>query len=182
VRYPWRRIAAWLVDWACILGWVAVTAAVGVPLYLAGIISPAGTVALNVVGAIVIVLPVVIALALFESSRRAATPGKRVLGLRVCAHDARPAFLRALGRNALKIGLPWLIGHAAVFALVTQNAPGRMPAWVWIYPALAYVIPIAWIVSLFLPSGRTAYDIVTRTTVELTPSGQATLADSSASS
>ncbi len=28
-----------LVDWLCILGWVAVTVAVGVPLYIAGVTS-----------------------------------------------------------------------------------------------------------------------------------------------
>ncbi|MGO2035095.1 MAG: hypothetical protein ACTH2U_01360 [Brevibacterium sp.] len=42
MRLGMRRIAAWLVDWLCILIWVAITAAVGVPLYLNGITSPAG--------------------------------------------------------------------------------------------------------------------------------------------
>ena len=159
MRMPWRRIAAWLIDWLCILGWVAVTAAVGVPLYLAGVIAPSGLLLLNVIGAVVIVVPVVIAASLLESSRRAATPGKRALHLRVGSHGVRPSLPRALARNALKLGVPWLIGHAAAFAISTQSASGSgvAPA-TWVLTGFAYVLPIAYVVSLFLPSGRTPYD------------------------
>jgi uncharacterized RDD family membrane protein YckC len=164
MRLPWRRIAAWAIDWLCIIGWVAVTAAVGVPLYLAGVIAPVGQLTLNVVGALVVVVPVVVGAALFERTR-GGTPGKRVLRLRVESGGAQPSFVQALGRNALKIGVPWLIGHAAVFALVSTAAEATVPVPVWILTVLAYVIPLVYLVTLFLPPGRTPYDSAVRTIV-----------------
>jgi uncharacterized RDD family membrane protein YckC len=163
---PWRRIAAWLIDWLCILGWVAATAAVGVPLYLTGVIAPSGLLLLNVIGAVVIVVPVVIGASLFESAGRAATPGKRALRLRVESRGVRPSFPRAIARNALKLGVPWLIGHSAAFAISTQSASGSgVTAATWALTAFAYVVPIAYVISLFLPHGRTPYDLVARTEV-----------------
>ncbi|WP_136709104.1 RDD family protein [Agromyces sp. H66] len=162
-----RRISAWLIDWACILGWVALTAAIGVPLYLAGVTSPMGVGTLNVISALVVVVPVVVGAAWFESRPRSATPGKRVLGLEVRTDAGRPRFPLALLRNALKIGVPWLIGHAAVFAITTSSADGGSVAvGVWVLVAAAYVIPIVWIVSLFVAGGRTPYDRLSGTTVE----------------
>lgn len=169
-----RRLVAWLIDWVCILGWVGLTAAVGVPLYLAGVIAPTGLVALNVIGALVVVIPTVVGAAWFESRERAATPGKRVLGLEVRTDAGRPRFRVALVRNALKIGVPWLIGHAAVFAIVTSSADaGAVPAGVWVLTGAAYVIPVVWVVSLFVAGGRTPYDRVSATTVvhPATPAG-----------
>lgn len=166
MRVGRRRVLAWLIDWACILAWVAVTAAIGVPLYLAGVIAPVGVLELNLVGACIMVMPVVIAAACFESRSVAATPGKRALGLRVLATSGRPRFLVALVRNLLKVGLPWLIGHAAVFAIVTSSAASdTVPAGVWMLTAAAYLIPVIWIVSLFVPGGRTPYDRITSTSV-----------------
>ena len=161
-----RRIVAWLIDWACILAWVAVTAAIGVPLYLAGIIAPAGLLTLNAIGALVVVIPVVLGAAWFESRPVAATPGKRALGLFVQTGAGRPPFRVALARNALKIGMPWLIGHAAVFAIVTSSATTEtVPVGVWVLTGAAYVIPLVWVVSLFVAGGRTPYDRITGTEV-----------------
>jgi hypothetical protein len=42
MRVAVRPIADWLIDWACILGWVAITLAIGLPLSSAGIIRPCG--------------------------------------------------------------------------------------------------------------------------------------------
>ena len=152
-RHPWRRLAAWIIDCLCALGWAAVTAAVGVPLLLAGVIRPSGLVLLNVIGAVVVVVPVTVGLAVLES-RTGATWGKRALGLRVEAPGGTLSFGRALARNALKVALPWLIGHAAVFAVVTS--PSSAGAVVLLL--LAYVLPVTWIVTLFVPPGRTPYD------------------------
>jgi uncharacterized RDD family membrane protein YckC len=164
VRLPWRRIAAWAVDWLCIVGWVAVTAAVGVPLYLAGIIAPTGQLMLNVIGALVVIVPVVLGAALFDRAG-SGTPGKRALRLRVESRGRRPSFGQTFARNALKIGIPWLVGHAAVFALVSTAEDAGVPAPVWIVTVVAYVIPLAYLVSLFLPGGRTPYDAAARTVV-----------------
>ena len=63
MKLPMRRSMAWCIDWACILGWVTATAAVGIPLYTSGLIHFSGSVLQNVVGAAMIVAPVVIAAA-----------------------------------------------------------------------------------------------------------------------
>ncbi len=161
-----RRILAWLIDWACILGWVAVTAAVGVPLYLAGVIAHTGVLTLNVIGAVVVVVPVVLAAAWFESRPNPATPGKRVLGLGVHGATGRPRFGQTLTRNALKIGLPWLVGHAAVIAIInTDTSPGGPPISVWTLLVAAYLLPLTWVASLFVGTGRTPYDRASGTTV-----------------
>ncbi|GAA2748511.1 hypothetical protein GCM10009869_00540 [Amnibacterium kyonggiense] len=161
-----RRIAAWLIDWLCISVWVGATAAVGVPLYLAGVLRPGGVLALNAIAAMVIVLPVVIAAAEFESRRSAATPGKRILRLRVSGPTGRPTYAQGLLRNALKVGVPWLLGHAAVYAIVLESSD-RMPTppWVWALTGAAYALPIVYLVTLFIGSGLTPYDRVARTQV-----------------
>jgi uncharacterized RDD family membrane protein YckC len=160
VRHPWRRIAAWAVDCLAIAAWVGVTLLVGVPLYLAGLLRPSGFVLLNVVGALVVVIPVVLALAVLEH-RLGATIGKRVLKLTVRREGRRPSFGRALVRNLLKVALPWLIGHAAVFAVSTDPTPLTSAAL-----ALAYVLPLVYVVSLVVGRGRTPYDAVVGTVVE----------------
>lgn len=162
----WRRIAAWLIDCVCILGWAAVTALVGVPLYLAGVIRPTSAIVLNIVGALVIIVPVVIAAAVLESRRAAATPGKRVLRLRVSGGRSVPSFGRALLRNALKIGLPWLVGHAAVFALTSSRSTGGPTgAAADVSLLVAYILPIAYVICLFVGRGLTPYDRLSRTRV-----------------
>jgi uncharacterized RDD family membrane protein YckC len=167
-RAALRRIAAFLIDWLCILGWVAVTAAVGVPLYLAGVTRGLDPVALNIVATVILVIPVVVAAAVFESRRRAATPGKRVLHVEVRHGSRAPGFGRALLRNILKIGVPWIIGHAAVFVLATAGLAGTpTPAIGYVLLVAAYVLPIAYLVSLFAGSGRALYDRVAGTRVTL---------------
>ncbi|WP_132047406.1 RDD family protein [Curtobacterium sp. PhB136] len=158
MRLGGSRLLAWLVDWACVLGWVALTAAVGVPLYLAHVIRPTNVVVLNVVGALVIVMPVVLALAWCESRREAATVGKRVMKLVVRANARSPRLTVAIARNTLKIGVPWLIGHAAVFTIVRASGDDGVPVGVWALTVCAYVLPLAWIFSLFVGRGRTPYD------------------------
>ena len=166
MRVALGRIAAWLIDWACILGWVAITLAIGLPLHFAGIIRLNDIVAQNVVAAIVVVVPVVLFAAAFESRGRAATPGKRALHLQVRSESITPRIGRALARNALKIGLPWLIGHVTVFAILFSTTGGRSPlAGIWILIVVAYALPLVYIVSLFVGDGRTLYDRLTRTRV-----------------
>jgi uncharacterized RDD family membrane protein YckC len=165
-RLPWRRLTAWLIDWLVILVWVAVTAAIGIPLYAAGITRPTDPLALNVVSALVAVVPVVIGLAWTEASRRQASPGKRLRHLRVVDAETgrRVTFGRTLIRNVLKVGLPWTIGHAAVVAIV-EGAHGSMAGSVWVLTALAYVLPLAYVASLFTRDGRTPYDRAARARV-----------------
>lgn len=123
----------------------------------------------NVIASNVIVLPVTIALAKMESGPRAATIGKRVRGLRVVGADGSAAsFGQTLLRNGLKVALPWTLGHWVAFKL-SQNSGGSVPPPMWLATALAYVLPLAYLVSLFLAQGHTPYDRVSRTVVGQLP-------------
>ena len=149
-----------MLDWLVILAWVGVTAAIGVPLYAAGVTAPIGPLALNVVSALVVVVPVVIGLAWAEAGGRQASPGKRWRRLSVVdsATEGRVTLGRALWRNLLKIGLPWTIGHSAVIAIVATSKDGSVPWSAWILTAAAYVLPLAYVASLFIRDGRAPYD------------------------
>lgn len=153
----WRRIVAWLVDWLCFLVWLALVAAIGIPLYVAGMTGQWSVVTTNVVSALVTAVPLTIFLAVLESGKRQASVGKRVLGLKVVAagDGGRLSFASALLRNALKVTVPWTIGHAAAIALVgsTTISSGLLTL-----TAAAYVLPLVYVVTLFVREGRTPYD------------------------
>jgi uncharacterized RDD family membrane protein YckC len=156
-----------LVDWFCILVWVAITAAIGVPLYLSGVTHSMGAVLLNLMAALITVVPVTVGLTLVESSAREASVGKRTRQLRVvdAVTGLRVPFRRSILRNTLKIGVPWTIGHAAVFSIVQADGAGPVPVSVWLLTVAAYVLPIMYVVSLFVGQGRTPYDLVSGTVV-----------------
>lgn len=153
----WRRIAAWLVDWLCFLVWLALVAAIGIPLYLAGVTGQWSVVTANVVSALVTAVPLTVFLAVLESGTRQASVGKRVLGLKVVGvrDGGRLSFGSALLRNALKVAVPWTIGHAAAIALVGSATIGPGLATL---TAAAYVLPLVYVVTLFAGTGRTPYD------------------------
>jgi uncharacterized RDD family membrane protein YckC len=157
----WRRIVAWLVDWLCFLVWLALLAAIGIPLYLSGVTGQWSAAATNVVSALVTAVPLTVFLAVLESGTRQASVGKRVLGLRVVAarDGGRLSFATALLRNALKVAVPWTIGHAAAIALVGSTTVGPGLA---ALTAAAYVLPIVYVVTLFVGDGRTPYDRAAR--------------------
>ena len=164
-RHPWNRLLAWLIDWFCILIWVAIVAAIGGVLYATGVIRTINPVSGNIVAVIILIVPVTFALAWRESSSREATPGKRLRHLRVSCGGARISFGRALLRNALKIALPWELGHTVVFTLATGN--GTIPAWIMPITALTYALPIVYVLTLFVGDGRTLYDRIAGTVVTL---------------
>ena len=164
---PVDRLVAWLIDWLCVLAWVAVTAAVGTAFYLTGATVGLSPGALNIIATATVVVPVTIALAWLESSSREATIGKRTRRLRVVDTDSgsRVPFPRALLRNALKIAVSWTMGHAVVFEIVQTSEAGAIPGWLWVATAGAYVLPAVYVVWLFVRRGRTPYDWISRTTV-----------------
>ncbi|AYG02197.1 RDD family protein [Gryllotalpicola protaetiae] len=146
------------------LAWVGLVAAVGVPLYALGVLNLSDALAQNLVG-LSVVVPIVLAAARCESHPRAATVGKRVLRLTVEHDGGRPTFTLALLRNTLKLGTPWIVAHAAVFAVVDSSAQGATPAWAMWLLLGAYVLPVVWVVSLLLPGGQTLYDRLSSTRV-----------------
>lgn len=167
MRHPWNRLLAWVVDWLTILVWVALVAAIGIPLYLAGVTGTLPPLWLNLVAAVTLVAPVTVALAAQESSVKEATLGKRTRRLRVV--DARSgrriSFRKAIARNAVKIAVPWTIGHAVVYGIVASSGTTTVPIWIWIVTAIAYGLPIAYVISLFVGTGRTPYDRLCATVV-----------------
>ena len=157
---PGRRLLAFGVDALVLAAWAGVVAAVGVPLHLAGVTGRMPPLALNAVGALLVVAPGVLGLAAAESRPAGTTPGKHAMGLVVRAADGgRLGFGRAAARNALKVGLPWLVAHAAVIAV---TAPDPAPSAVLVG---AYVVPAVWVATLFRGRGRTPYDRVAGSSV-----------------
>lgn len=165
-RHSWDRLVAWLIDWLSILAWVAVIAAVGVPLFLLGVTRGLTTGAANVIASTILVVPVTIALAWQESGIRQATLGKRIRHLQVADADigSRVPFQRTLLRNSVKIAVPWILGHAVAYELF-RSSSSNPPGWLWVATAAAYVLPAASVASLFVRRGRTPYDWISRTTV-----------------
>ena len=133
---------------------------------LSGVTAHLSLAVLNLISALILVAPVTLGLAGLESGRREASLGKRALHLRVVRFGtgAPVSWWRALARNALKVAVPWIIGHAAVYGIVSAGA-GTVPAPVWLLTAVAYALPIAYIVTLFVGSGRTPYDRIAGTMV-----------------
>ncbi len=166
-RHPWNRLLAWILDWLCILVWVAIVAVVGAVMYLTGVTRGIDPVVGNFVGFVTLIAPVTLALAWCESSAREATPGKRVRRLTVLStgKGGRVRFPRALLRNALKVALPWELGHTVAFTLAAGS--GVVPVWLIPIAALTYALPIVYIVTLFVGDGRTLYDRLAGTVVTL---------------
>jgi uncharacterized RDD family membrane protein YckC len=166
------RLVAAVLDLLLVLAWVAVLAAVGAALWALGVAGAFDPVAGNVVGFVTLVAPVTLVAAAFES--RGWTPGKRARGLRVVraargAAGGAPGFGRAVLRNALKIAVPWQLGHTVVFSLFgTTFTP---PPGVLVLLVVTYAIPLAYAVTLLIPPRRALYDSIAGTAVERAPHG-----------
>jgi uncharacterized RDD family membrane protein YckC len=158
-----RRIAAGVVDWLCISAYAVAL----VPLGIAIADSVGGwPVPVRNLGAFaILILPATVWQAAWEQGKRGASPGKRLLGLRTVRtrSGARLGWPRALARNALKIALPWELGHTAVFVLPGDNNSVLG----MVCGVAACVIVVAYFVTL-LATGTTPYDRITGTTVRRT--------------
>lgn len=166
-RQPFARLGAWLVDVLCISGWVAVLAVVGATLYLTGAVDSLSANVGNAVSFVVLILPATVAMAWFESSSREATIGKHARGFRVvdAGTGSRVSFGRALLRNALKIAVPWEVGHTVAYGLVGTARGGAIPGWLVVATVAAYLVPTVYVATLFIGHGRTPYDWLSRTVV-----------------
>jgi uncharacterized RDD family membrane protein YckC len=162
----WPRLLAWGVDCVAALLWAGVLAAVVWPQRdRTALVRLAEHPALeNVVGFAVLVLPVTVALAWAEH-RWGRTPGKWLTGLHVVGRPegSAPSVRQALARNAVKVALPWGIGHAAVYLLADGPATPGTPAIV--LTGLSYVLPVVALVGVFVRGRRTPHDLIARTDV-----------------
>jgi uncharacterized RDD family membrane protein YckC len=170
-----RRIGALLIDYALILGWMAVVAAIsaGVALASGGYANwlAWGTGVAQLLGFVVLVLPVGIYLFVTESSARQATVGKRALRLRVVAGDgSRPPAWRILVRTIVKL-LPWEIAHFFVWHTVAAaSGDGVFPPWLIVGLVVADVLPVAYVLTVLIePRRRGPHDLVAGTRVVISP-------------
>ncbi|MFC0680140.1 RDD family protein [Lysobacter korlensis] len=166
-RLVWRRVAACSVDLACSFACIGfMTIGITVAPLVSGTAPPdlSGAVPASALlaASLVCVGPVTVASALYERGRHHATPGKRLLKLRVAAPPRRSLpFGRSLIRSAVKIPAPWMAGHAAAAALVSDPTP-LAASWAL---AGAGVLPIVFLLTMLSPSGRTIHDRLSGTTV-----------------
>ena len=169
LRLALRRLGAWLLDCFFVLWWVMIIGSVVVPLYLGGLTGRLGPIGANVLTAVLIVVPVTGLLAVQESGAKRSTFGKRLLRLGVQdAAGARLGLGRAIARNTVKFAVPWVFAHAAVVGLWLTSGPTVSPG-LWPLLAVAYLLPLALVVSLFVGRGVAIHDRVSRSRVTSTP-------------
>lgn len=170
------RIAAFLLDYLIIAAYIIVLIVVSVLLGLGplrqafqGLFANPNSSELSAF--LLLVLPVILYFALFESSTWQATCGKRKVGLRVTdTHGERLSFARSLVRSLIKF-LPWELTHACLW---------RIPGWPFnpqtpspIISAglvLVWVIAGAYVISLLVSKKhQTLYDLIAGSYVVLAP-------------
>lgn len=165
LRLLWLRLLAFALDYVVISAYLV--ALVGLSVAIAQTGAGPGFRALfsnpnsaELTAFLLLVLPVLLYFAVFESSRWQATWGKRVLGLRVVTTSgARVSFLRALWRNALKL-IPWELTHACLWRIPGWPfAPETPPLWITVGLILVWVVVAVYVLSLvFSRTGQTLYD------------------------
>lgn len=151
-----RRLAAFVLDcllvllWAGLLFGAVMLATEGQPG------RPPGAWTAQLIGFASMTVPVLLYFTLCESSSARATPGKRMLGLKVVKQNSRQlTFKSALLRNALKF-TPWELGHTVANQAMYSTEAG-FPSWAWVPAVASLLVPLWWLASI-LVSGRTPYD------------------------
>lgn len=172
------RLLALLVDYALILGWMAALAAV--TFVLSSVTGKSfdwlelGTAGAQLLGFLLLVVPVGSYLFVCESSARQATVGKQAFGLLVVnAKDGgRPSRPRILVRTVVKL-LPLEIAHFAVWNVVAvaADADPALPGWLLLVLAVANLLPLVYVMLVALERNRRGpYDLAAGTRV-VTQSG-----------
>ena len=166
----WRRVVAFGADYGVIVPYLGFLTLVGVLGRAAGVVptdvaTPRGRVAAQLVAFAVLTAPVTLWFAGWEATPDGATPGKRLLGLRVLTTGGdRLAWKRSLLRTALKFTLPWELAHTAVWNLLVW--PGdRNSAVDTVLLGAANAAIVVDVVSLFVGTRRTPYDRIAATFV-----------------
>src|SRR5262245_27310055 len=161
----WKRLEAFALDYVVISVYLGLLIALSVLLSrtrlgpgLGALFSDPNSSELTAFA--VLVVPVLLYFALFESSRWQATWGKRVCRLRVRTVKGAPvSFPRALARNALKL-VPWELTHACLWRIPGWPfAPETPPLWINVGLILVWVIVANYALSLVTSrTGQTLYD------------------------
>jgi uncharacterized RDD family membrane protein YckC len=164
----WRRIAAIVVDYLLIVGYLVIVAIVSIVLRS---VSPRMLSALfgspmsgELSSFVLVTLPVTLYFAISEASPRGATWGKRRIGLRVVTSAGeRLTVARSLARTAGKF-VPWELSHAAVWQfLFAKQGPLIFPS---VLQSIAWVLVILNVITAFVdPSHRALHDRIAGTRV-----------------
>ena len=124
-----RRLAAFGVDYAFIAAYLGVLVLVGVLGRAAGLLpsrvtTPSGRIMGQLAAIAVVTVPVTLWFAWWEAAPRGATPGKRLLGLRVSRLDGgAPSWPRSLLRSLARIAVPWELAHTGVWNSLAWPGP-----------------------------------------------------------
>jgi uncharacterized RDD family membrane protein YckC len=170
----WRRLAAGGVDYGIVAAYLVVLGLVGALGRAAGLLpshltTPGGRILGQLVVLTVLTLPVTLWFACWEAAPRTATPGKRLLGLRVSRLDGGGlSWPGSLLRSAVKIALPWELAHTGVWnALVwpSREAPVNVVLF-----TVANGVLLLNVMMLFVGARRPLYDRLADTIVQVVPS------------
>jgi uncharacterized RDD family membrane protein YckC len=161
---PLRRVAAWLLDYLLIAAYLILLTAASFALRASplragfdGALSRPATA--EVLGFLLLTLPVVLYFAIYEASPREATLGKRALGLEVVRLDGyRLSIWRALLREAVRF-LPWELSHALLWRVALSADRRVLPFWIAVGYGVVYALVLLYLATLFFGSQhRTVYD------------------------
>jgi len=165
-----KRIFAFVVDYVLIglyaVGLYVLVNTFGLDRSIGGFIAHAPLRG-QLVGFLLLTLPVALYFVFLEKSPQGATLGKRMLGLRVLV-DAPDGHVgkAVLIRNVLKF-LPWEIAHFGVHQLMYfEGYEPETPLWVWAALILPQLVMFTYFVSIvFDKEGKSVYDRVAGTRV-----------------
>lgn len=163
---PWRRIAAWCLDYLVIAAYLVMLTALSLGLNATPLRSGFNSAMSNAVtaellGFVFLTAPVVMYFAILEASSWQATLGKRAVGVVVVgASRGRLALGRALAREGLRF-LPWELSHALLWRVALAPDKNSVSGWVTWGFVVVYLLVLAYLVTLFVGSQhRTLYDRV----------------------
>ena len=162
----WKRLGAFALDYILIFIYLL---AITLLFFLFNTLFDgnqlfANRVQAQLIGFMLVTLPVVLYFVLSESSTRQATWGKRRLRLKITDRDEnRIPFWRALGRTLLKF-IPWEISHTLIWQIYFSQQTDSV--WISYGFVLVYLLIGLNILSLILTKTRqTLYDLLVKTCV-----------------
>jgi uncharacterized RDD family membrane protein YckC len=166
----WRRLAAGGVDYVVIAAYLALLTLVGALGRAAGLLparitTPQGRILAQLAAIAVLTVPVTLWFAFWEAAPRGATPGKRLLGLRVSRLDGSglsPPV--SLLRSSLRVAVPWELAHTGVWNVLAWPGPDA-PLNAVLF-SLANGLLVLNVAMLFLGARRPPYDRLAGTVVQ----------------
>ncbi len=144
-----RRVVAFMLDWLVILVWAGMLFESSWQSLEETPGRPSTPWVTQAIGFVSLTLPVVLYFSISESSGHKATFGKRALGLTVIGvAGGIVSFGRSLARSSIKF-IPWEFGHI-VANQAAFSGDAELPTWVYGPMAVAFLVPLWWLVFYVL--------------------------------